>query len=410
MTLVVGTARLAVQLDEQSGRLLAVRNLVSNLDLIAATPANAPFRVELAESGWMEGFTQFAHQSIAEGIRLTWETNYGVMLRSDITSRGDEIVFTFDVVNQGRVTIDRVEYPIVANIGRLAGQGQDELVHSHATGMLFRDPLDLFEPDPGNRRRLRYSIYPEGFAGSTMQMLAYYGRRRGGFFIGTEDSGTDLKWYNFFKENDLLASTVIHKAQVLQPGRDFHPSYPVVFAALTEGSWYEAANRYKSWALQQPWAAPRPRSTWLLEQVGLCTFGVNARADRAAWLDLFHRIAGTPVFHILGPNWPRGPQDYNNQFPRGKQDWFPANFSAANLEVISRNGDFWAPFEFDLLCADSNDPSEPVKQSRVVPKKSELNADAPWFPYMCAGTDYWHDLHVWRDEQVVARYGCDANY
>src|SRR3712207_8311556 len=39
-------------------------------------------------------------------------------------------------------TIDRVEYPIIAGIGRLGGAGQDELVHSHATGMLFHDPLD----------------------------------------------------------------------------------------------------------------------------------------------------------------------------------------------------------------------------------------------------------------------------
>jgi hypothetical protein len=29
---------------------------------------------------------------------------------------------------------------------------------------------------------------------------------------------------------------------------------------------------------------------------------------------------------------------------------------------------------------------------------------------MCAGTDYWHDLHVWRDKYLVDEYGCDANY
>lgn len=410
MTLVVRTSRLAVHLDPDSGRLVAVRNLARDLDLIAAAPDNPPFRVEFTDSGWLEGFARFTHEPIEQGIRLTWETDCGITLTSDITSRGDDILFTIDAVNHGRVTIDRIEYPIIANIGRLAGPGQDELVHSHATGMLFHDPLDLFEPDPANRRRLRRSIYPEGFAGSTMQMLAYYARARGGFYIGTEDTGTDMKSYNFFKEGELLASSVVHKSPILQHGSNFRPPYPVVLSALTQGTWYEAADYYKAWALQQSWAQPRPRSKWLMEQVGICTFGVNAQAVRSAWLDLFHRIAGTPVFHILGPNWPQGLQDYRNQFPRGKAEWFPARFSAANLEVIRRNGDFWAPFEFDLLCDHSLDPSEPVIQSRVVPKQSELSPNTHWFPYMCAGTDYWHDLHVWRDEKVVADYGCDANY
>ncbi len=197
---------------------------------------------------------------------------------------------------------------------------------------------------------------------------------------------------------------------MVDPGGDFAPAYPVVLAALDQGSWYAAAARYKRWALGQPWARPKERSRWLFEQVGICTFGVKARYDRAARLDAFHRMAGTPVFHILGPNWVHFQQDYRNNLPRGKVDWFPARFCAANMETIRRNGDFWAPFEFDLLCNDSPELPDPVLPSRVVPKHSELNADAPWFPYMCAGAPYWRDLHVWRDERLVAEYDCDALY
>ena len=29
---------------------------------------------------------------------------------------------------------------------------------------------------------------------------------------------------------------------------------------------------------------------------------------------------------------------------------------------------------------------------------------------MCAGTDHWHDLHVWRDEKLASDYDCDAIY
>ena len=410
MNLVVASPALRLEIEPESGRLVAVRNLVRNLDLIVAPPLQPPFRLELKETGWIEAFSSFAHHAINDGIRLVWETDYNITLIGDITMRGDEILLAISARNRGQATIDRIEYPIIANIGRLGGPGEDELAHSHATGMLFHDPLDLFAPDPDNRRRLRYSVYPEGFAGSTMQLLAYYARDRGGFFIGTEDSGKALKWYNFFKAGDLLCSTIIHKAPVAEAGVDFAPPYPVVLAALTAGSWYEAAERYRAWALRQPWAQTRPRGRWLREQVGLCTFGVNARFDRAAWLDIFHRIAGTPVFHILGPNWPEFGQDYRNHLPRGRSDWFPAHFSAANLAAIRRNGDYWAPFEFDLLCNDSPDLPDPVLASRLVRKQSELDVDAPRFPYMCAGTDYWHDLHVWRDEQLAGDYDCDALY
>jgi hypothetical protein len=410
MTLTIATEQLAVSIDESTGALIGVRNLARGLELVAARVAAPPFRLELAETGWVEGFSSFSHRPLGGGVRLAWETPYGVTVTSDVLPRGQEVTLSLAVTNHGRVTVDRVEYPIIAGVGRLGGAGQDELVHSHGTGMLFRDPLDLFEPDPENHRRLRRSAYPEGFAGSTMQLMAYYARGRGGFFIGTEDAGADMKWYNAFKEGELLWFTLMHKAPTPARGRDFRPPYPVVLTPLVAGSWHEAADRYKRWALQQPWAAERPRSRWLLERVGLCTFGVNARYDRSAWLDMFHQIAGTPVLHILGPNWAKYGHDYYNTFPRGRADWFPATFSAANLATIRRNGDYWAPFLFDLLCDSSEALPDPVLPARVVPKPSELPSDAPWFPYMCAGSDYWRELHAWRDAVLASEYGCDARY
>ncbi len=302
MNIVLATPLLAAHIKPETGRLLAVRNLARNLDLIQTPPASPPFRMELRETGWVEDFTHCSVTHLNNGIQISWETAHAITVVSDLTVRGDEILCTLRVHNRGRATIDQVEYPIIGNIGRLGGPGKDELIHSHGTGMLFHDPLDLFKPDPENRRRLRYSVYPEGFAGSTMQMMAYYARDRGGFSISTEDSGCAVKAFNFFKEDDLLRTTIIHKAPVLEPGHDFAPAYPVVLVALTTGTWYEAADRYKRWALDQPWARPRPRPRWLLEEVGVCTFGVNARYDRSAWLDRFHEIAGTPVFHVLGPN------------------------------------------------------------------------------------------------------------
>lgn len=413
MSFTVSSRSLSINIDSEDGRVQQVRNLARDLDLIAAPPLNPPFRLELINVGWVETFSDFRCEPLANGLRLMWSTPYDILVTGDILVRGDDILFAVTATNSGQATIDRIEYPILGGIGHLAGPGQDDLAHSHGTGMLFHDPLGLFEPDPQNRRRLQLSPYPEGFAGSTMQFMAYYARDKGGFFIGTEDGEKGLKWYRFFKDKDYLCASILHKASMLKAGRSLTPPYPVVIAPLVAGAWHEAADRYRDWAIRQAWAQPGPRSRWLREAVGLCTFGINARYDRAEWLDEIHRMAGTPVFHILGPNWAKFGHDYHNNLPRCHDDWFPATFNTANLQTIRRNADFWAPFEFDLLCNYSPDCSDPVMESRLKQNASELAVSDPGlvgFPFMCAGTDYWHDFHVERDVRLVAEYGPGALY
>jgi len=409
----VMSSSLRLELDPDSGRVTAVRNLARDLDLLSSRPAHSPFRLELNEVGTVEDFVDFACEPLADGLRLTWQTSHGITLSSDIVVRGEDIVFGVSAANRGTATIDRIEYPILDGIGRLAGAGRDELAHTHAAGMLFHDPLDLLAPDPDNQRRLRFSVYPEGFSGSTMQFLAYYGRGRGGFFFGTEDAAKSLKAFSFDKQGDALRASALHKASRPQAGADFTPGYPVVLAPLTDGSWHEAADRYRAWALKQPWAQAAPRSAWLREQAGICSFGINARYNRAAWLDEIHRMAGTPVFHILGPNWANWGHDYHNHIPRRHDDWFPTTFDTDNLATIRRNGDYWAPFEFDLLGGYAPEFAEPVLESRMVHDQSERTLSDPnavRFPFMCAGTEYWHDFHVERDARLVADHDPDALY
>lgn len=409
----VTSAALRVEIDGERGQITAVRNLARDLNLISSPPPNAPFRVELEDVGVVEGFDDFRGEPRANGLRLTWDLPRGLRVISDIDARGDDIVFRIAVENQGRATIKAIEYPIFGGIGRLGGRGTDELAHTHGTGMLFHDPVDLFEPDSENRRHLRFSPYPEGFAGSTMQFLAYYARGLGGFLIGTEDATQSLKWYSFFNDGQALNSSVLHTASRPEAGADLTVPYLTVVAPLIRGRWHEAGERYAAWALNQPWAQPPSRSGWLRERVGICTFGINARHDRAAWLNEIHRMAGTPVFHILGPNWAAWGHDYHNHIPRRREDWFPAVFSEANLATVHRNGDYWAPFEFDLLSGHAAQFDDPVLESRMVRGDLALAPSDPgWtrFPFMCAGTDYWRRFHAGRDARLVTEHDPDALY
>ncbi len=50
----------------------------------------------------------------------------------------------------------------------------------------------------------------------------------------------------------------------------------------------------------------------------------------------------------------------------GLEEWLPAILSVENLDTIRRNGDYWAPFEFDLLCSHRGSCSEPTLESRML--------------------------------------------
>ena len=414
MGLEIASSALRIEVDETTGHIVGVWNLARDIGLMARSPDGPPFRLTTAELGDAIAITGFSAERTADGLDLRWTTDRSVVVRSRVAVRGDAITLHVVVEDPGQLTVDRIEYPILDGIGRLAGRGRDTLVHSHATGMLFHDPVDLLDADPDNHRRLRWSPYPTGFAGSTLQCLGYIGAGQGGFLVTTEDPDGQLKWFSVHGDGTALTMSVTHKVPIETPGAAFDPGYPVVLGALLEGTWTEVGDRYRAWMLRQPWAVPAsPPTAWLREAVGISTFGINARHDRSAWLDAIHAMAGTPVFHVLGPNWAQAGQDYQGHLPGRMEDWFPAVFDPANLATIERNGDRWAPFEFDLLASDPEDRRGAVAAARMAHHDGDLgrsDAGILRMPVMCPATTYWHDFHVERDARLIREHGPDALY
>ena len=86
--------------------------------------------------------------------------------------------------NRGDRTILALRYPAIQGIGTLSNGGtRDRLLHSTMIGALFFDPFHLFRgssPTPAERGST-ISRYPNGFHGSSLQMMSYYAEGRGGF-------------------------------------------------------------------------------------------------------------------------------------------------------------------------------------------------------------------------------------
>ncbi|MBO0702463.1 MAG: hypothetical protein J2P38_05995, partial [Candidatus Dormibacteraeota bacterium] len=325
--------------------------------------------------------------------------------------------------NPSGLPVAALAYPYVAGIGGLGAEGgHDELVHPYATGFLVRDPLRSLPAatsETEGQEPVLLGLYPEGFSGSTMQFMAYSAPGRGGFYVAAEDCEGHEKWLNFYLHagGDLRLS-VWHAPRDYARHRDVEPAYPTRIAALDGGTWYDAADRYKSWARGRPWTAQGPlaaredRCRWLLEEVGLCTFGIDPRHDRSPWLERIGRLAGTPVLHVLGPSWARTGADYMNHLPGGLPDWFPAAFESRNREAIARSGDFLVPFEFDLLFGEGPDAAERERgeAARQQVPSPTLSRDAYAFPFLCPGARYARELHVERDRRLAQEHDVDGVY
>ena len=398
---------LRVELDPATGAVLQIDNKTAQLCLVAGRPG-PPWRIRLEDGGVLEQPASFDAEPLEHAVRLEWSSERGDAVRATVTLLpGDPCVrFQVALSPADGAAVEAIEYPVIAGIGPLAGK-DDCLLHAYATGLLFHDPAALFRADgEGRERGVLHGVYPEGFSGATLQLMAYYAAGRGGFSFATEDATGAQKWLNFYADAGGLCATVAHG--VAERGASIEPPYPVAIGALVEGTWTEAADRYKAWAVEQPWCArgqlaSRPdRPRWLHEEVGIATFGINASHDRSAWIREIGRIAGTPVLHVLGPNWAKAPQDYQGHLPGGIDDWFPTRFHPANLEAIADHGDRMAPFLFDLLFGRDGSEAEAGAASLQQIPQPPRSLDPYTFPFLCPATPFARRLHAERDVRLLA--------
>jgi len=417
--------RLALWLSEENGAVIGLQDKRKSLRLIVSDARTVPFRLEL-EQGFVSEFRSFRWEaeSAQDGVErrtLIWEVRPGLCVtgRVELPRDGEEVRFTCEVANESAEPVLSLEYPVIPNLGVITENGESDFVaHSFATGFLVRNPMKHFAADgPG----FRFMPYPEGFSGATMQFFAYYGKNRGGLYFAALDGEGYAKWLNFYKNgNGLLEASFIHGCEEIGAAKGLRAPYPCVVRLLEGRDWQEAADLYKTWAERQFWCAggkladrdEAEKGVWLLEQTGAATFGVNAGHDRTKWLKTYREAIGTPIFHILGPDWVHTRQNFYNGVPGGLADWFPTTFHPANLACIRGQGDRFAPFEFDYLFnvrgADGDQGREAMQK---FPDPDRMKSvDKYKFPLLCPAARYTRELHVERDRRLQREAGVDAIY
>ena len=195
----------------------------------------------------------------------------------------DELELRCSAENRGDRTILALRYPAIQGIGPLSSDGsQDRLLHSTMMGALFFDPFHLFRGEllvPAREGLIGRHATPMGFTAPHSSSWPTTRRDAAGFTSPARTRTSGDKDLNFYKAPDdkSLMCEIAHIQGDARPGKSLVVDYPVVIAALNEGTWYAAAERYRAWAMQQPWCRRGTRrdrvaagdaSRWLLEKTG----------------------------------------------------------------------------------------------------------------------------------------------
>ena len=235
----------------------------------------SPWRLELRDgTGQARTVTAFDARAChvkaeGAGLRLTWReiaNGPGVVVHASLAPQDDGLAWRLavDGLHPG-AALWQADFPVLEGL-RPIGQGDEErLLLPKAGGYVVR-----------NAAQARLSALEDGAArfsypcDLTMQFVAYYREGGDGLLAMAQDQDGYTKRFSLHKDEGLrwtLAVEHFPAGMPLASGR-FSPPYPVVLTAFG-GDWMDAAERYRAWAIRQPWCSRGP---------------LHARHDIPSWL------------------------------------------------------------------------------------------------------------------------------
>lgn len=409
----VSNGRLQLLFDEKNGAVRSIADRKKQI-VLAENAGQEAFRLELEQEVFTSSFASFSYQQQGNSTILRWTLEEGITISAEIEAQEEAIAFSTRVENPSQRSLCSLEYPLLDGIKSLAGDA-DFVAHPFATGFLVQNPQESFEEEESG---FRYMPYPECFSGASMQFFTYYSENRCGLYFAAYDGGYHQKWLNFYKKNNALRASHIFGYEDVGNGKPLVMDWKFVVQATEGKDWQEACDLYSVWAHRQEWCGKgklkdipeTEKASWLLEETGAATFGINGMHDRTRWIRKYHEALKTPIFHVTGPDWPKETQSYGSGIPGGYADWFPTRFSRENIEAWRELGDHFAPFEFDFLIATDKSDTQTVRESLQVWPKQPKSCDRYHFSMLCPICGYTKKLHTDRDREVIRESGADAMY
>jgi len=382
----------------EDGSVREYANKESHLYLVKDMTSGIPIRVNKRDGGYQENLGYIFE--VVEDNTNTKKVSYTyifspVIVKTQITlhKNSDEVIFNLELTgNVHKDPVLDIEYPILDGITTLQDKETDYFATPYATGYLFNNPVDAFNGEGGTGLGKNLSLYPTGWY-YTMQFATYYSQNLGGFYWQTKDSGDTIKSLSFVGMGDSLKLSVYHYLDDLKDG-DTKFDYDFIIANMNEGNWYEAANKYRDWAQNQPWVQNRKlteRDDYahkLYENTSLVNFGY--RASEASWNDMisiYDQIASRIDNNIFNVSI------YNNR---------------RYYELVREYGHDYVCFEFHSI---TNDPKYfNNKMINAAGRDQIFNLNGATWYYQCASNEDWLNYRMEVDDGFKEKYDVDGFY
>ncbi len=409
------------------GRMRALRRMSTGYAFLEGTPSS-PWRLELRDrAGRSRTVTALDADACrierAEaGLRLRWvgiRGAPGLIVSATVVPEDDLLQWRLAVEGMTPdAALWRADFPVLAGIRPIAVGDAERLLLPRAGGYVVRDPSAAIFANDALGRAVSLA-YPGGM---TMQCLAYYRQQEGGLLAIVQDPDGHYKRLTLRGDDRSPGWTLVFEhfpAGMPQASGRFVPPYPVALVAFT-GDWSDAAARYRTWAITQPWCRRGPLHArddlprWLLE-TGLWVWN-RGRSDQVlpGARQLSKRLQVPVALDWYW--WHQTP--YDTHFPdylppREGEDAFRAAIEHLHAHgmraIVYLNGRLWgtgAPSwdERDVRqAACKREDGDIYREVYNVFNRAEM---AP----MCPTTDLWQATLSELAEALVGRFGLDGLY
>ncbi len=354
------------------------------------------------------------------GLRLIWD-RFGLSsaaeLRVEATVRletdGPMSRWAIAAERLAGLKVEEIRFPRVLGVAR---QERERLAVPVWMGQQAADPRRLLAGSAKKGQRWAWS-YPGPLS---MQCLAYYQDGGPGLYVACDDIGAERK--TFAVEADAQSQIhleLIHYPQSRPAEKDRLTLDYQVLLGTFRGDWFTAAERYRTWALRQPWARESRLQKGLVpdwvHKTGIWVWNRGRSPQVLPPAIALKERLGLPV-SVFWHWWHGCPYDtgFPEYFPprEGTEPFRSALGDAHGKDVralVYMNQRLWGMTTKSWLEEGAARFAVKGPDGRIVPEVYNIFTKQPCAA-MCMGTPFWRDKYAGLAERAVRELGVDGIY
>ncbi len=353
---------------------------------------------EVSVCGWTK------HKAVLKWRQAKGE---GVEITATISLDKERPLSYWDIELEG-FEGDKLKEVIYPRINNIKAFSNEAVAMSNWTGRLYKNP-----------RQTRKDLVMHRSSRPTMQLLALYGEEPSGLYISSNDTNYLTKDFYVEFEDNTTTYKMVYVLPIDATNTSFSSSYQTILGAF-HGDWYDAAQIYRGWALQQEWTKNSrlhsgKMNKWLPEtDIWLWNRGRSNNVLTEA-ADLKEYLGDYNV-SVLWHWWHNGP--YDDAFPeylppREGRDSFVKAVAEAKAKGINMT-----PYMNSIQWGESRKSWKELNIEQYVARKADGSTHSQAYNKftgnaitpMCMSQEFWHEKYSDLCDTVVNDYGCTGVY